>query len=209
MKSKIKILSIILLQIIFASKVISEEIEFKATDIEISNDQNLTIANNGSALIKDDELIVEGKKMKYFRNESLLIIYEGLISSLDQNFKINSNLIEYKIKNSEINFSEKVRIIDKSNNLLINTNTIKYDVKKQEIVGQSNSEIKDKLGNIYQVKNFNYSIKDKIIKLSNLKAFDADDNSFIVDMAFLDLKKNELTAKDIGINFKISKELRK
>ena len=206
MKSKIKILSIILLQIIFASKVISEEIEFKATDIEITNDQNLTIANNGSALIKDDELIVEGKKMKYFRNESLLIIYEGLISSLDQNFKINSNLIEYKIKNSEINFSEKVRIIDKSNNLLINTNTIKYDVKKQEIVGQSNSEIKDKLGNIYQVKNFNYSIKDKIIKLSNLKAFDADDNSFIVDMAFLDLKKNELTAKDIGINFKISKD---
>ena len=70
--------------------MISEEIEFRATDIEISNDQNLTIANNGSALIKDDELIVEGKKMKYFRNESLLIIYEGLISSLDQNFKISS-----------------------------------------------------------------------------------------------------------------------
>ena len=72
MKNKIIIPIIILLQIFFISKVISEEIEFKATDIEIINDQSLTIANNGSALIKDDELIVEGKKMKYFRNESLL-----------------------------------------------------------------------------------------------------------------------------------------
>ena len=58
MKNKIKILLIVLLQIFFISKVISEEIEFKATDIEISNDQNLTTANDGSALIKDDDLIV-------------------------------------------------------------------------------------------------------------------------------------------------------
>ena len=140
MKNKIIILIIILLQIFFISKVISEEIEFKATDIEIINDQNLTIANNGSALIKDDELIVEGKKMKYFRNESLLIIDKGKISSLDQNFEINSNLIEYKINKSELNFSEKVKIIDKSNNLLINTDKIKYDVKNQLIISQSKSE---------------------------------------------------------------------
>ena len=206
MKNKIIIPIIILLQIFFISKVISEEIEFKATDIEIINDQSLTIANNGSALIKDDELIVEGKKMKYFRNESLLIIDKGKISSLDQNFKINSNLIEYKINKSELNFSEKVKIIDKSNNLLINTDKIKYDVKNQLIISQSKSEIKDKLGNIYQVRNFNYSLKDKIIKLNNLNVLDPDNNTFVVDIAFLDLKTNELTAKDIGINFKISKE---
>ena len=206
MKNKIKILLIVLLQIFFISKVISEEIEFKATDIEISNDQNLTTANDGSALIKDDDLIVEGKKMRYFRNESLLIIDRGKIYSLDQNFEIDSNLIEYKINKSEINFSEKVKIVDKSNNLLINTDRIKYDVKNQQIISQSNSEIKDKLGNIYQVKNFNYSIEDKIIKLSNLKALDANNNTFVVDIAFLDLKRNELTAKDIGINFKISKD---
>ena len=205
MKNNIKILIIILLQIFFASKLISEEIKFKATDIEISNDQNLTTANNGTALIKDDGIIVEGKKMRYFRNESLLIIDIGKISSLDQNFEIDSNLIEYKINKSELDFIEKVKIIDKSNNLLINTDRIKYDVKNQQIISQSNSEIKDKLGNIYEVKNFNYSIKDKMIKLSNLKVFDADNNTFVVDIAFLDLKKNELTAKDIGINFKISK----
>ena len=39
------------------------------------------------------------------------------------------------------------------------------------------------------MKDFNYSIKDKLIKLNNLKVFDADKNTFIVDIAFLDLKK--------------------
>ena len=62
-------------------------------------------------------------------------------------------------------------------------------LKNQQIISQSSSKIEDKLGNIYQVKYFNYSIKDKLIKLNNLKAFDADKNTFIVDIAFLDLKK--------------------
>ncbi len=206
MKSNIRIYIIILLQIFFAFKSISDEIEFEATDIEISNDQNLTIANNARALIKDDGIIAEGKKIKYFRNESLLIIDKGKISSIDQNFEINSNFIEYKINESELNFSRDVKIIDKSKSLLINTDEIKYNVKNQQIISQSSSKIEDKLGNIYQVKDFNYSIKDKLIKLNNLKAFDADKNTFIVDIAFLDLKKNELIAKDVGLNFKISKE---
>ena len=206
MKSNIRIYIIILLQIFFAFKSISDEIEFEASDIKISNDQNLTIANNGRALIKDDGIIAEGKKIKYFRNESLLIIDKGKISSIDKNFEINSNFIEYKINKSELNFSRDVKIIDKSNSLLIDTDEIIYDVKNQQIISQSSSKIEDKLGNIYQVKDFNYSIKDKLIKLNNLKAFDADKNTFIVDIAFLDLKKNELIAKDVGLNFKISKE---
>ena len=141
MKSSIKILIIILLQFFLASKLISEEIEFKATDIEISNDQNLTIANNGTALIKDDGIIVEGKKIKYFRNKSLLIIDKGKISSIDQNFEIKSNLIEYEINKSELNFSKEVKIIDKFNNLSIDTDKIKYDVKNQQIKSQSSSKI--------------------------------------------------------------------
>ena len=47
-------------------------------------DQNLTIAKNGTAIIKDDGIIIEGKiiKYKYFKDKSLLIINEGKISKL-------------------------------------------------------------------------------------------------------------------------------
>jgi len=56
------------------NKSFSNEIDFQATDIEISNDQNLTIANNGTAIVKDDGMVIKGKKIKYFKDKSLLII---------------------------------------------------------------------------------------------------------------------------------------
>ena len=80
MKNKIFIIIIILFQLILINKSLSNEINFQATDIEISNDQNLTIANNATAIIKDDDIEIEGKKIKYFKDKSLLLINNGIIS---------------------------------------------------------------------------------------------------------------------------------
>ena len=88
MKNKIFIIITILFQLILINKSLSSEIDFQATDIEISNDQNLTIANNGTAIIKDDGLKIKGKKIKYFKDKSLLIINNGKISSIDRNFEM-------------------------------------------------------------------------------------------------------------------------
>ena len=51
---------------------------------------------------------------------------------------------------------------------------------------------------------FEYNIKSKVIKLSNLEVLDVSKNIFKIEIAFLDLKKKELIAKDVGLNFKIS-----
>ena len=66
MKNNILIILIIFYQILFFNKTFGKEIEFDASDIEISNNQNLTIANNGIAKIKDDGIIIEGVKNKIF-----------------------------------------------------------------------------------------------------------------------------------------------
>ena len=100
---------------------------------------------------------------------------------------------------------KNVRIKDNNNNLLINSSEMNYDVINQLITSKTESEIFDNFGNIYKVKEFEYSIEKKVIKLSQLKAFDVSKNSFIVDLAYMDLKKKELLAKDVDLNFKISK----
>ena len=93
MKNSIFIIVIILYQSLFLNNVFSKEIEFNATDIEVVENQNLTIANNGSAIIKDDEIIIEGVKIKYnityssslydlLKNYSNLLKKEELISTL-------------------------------------------------------------------------------------------------------------------------------
>ena len=185
------------------NKTLSKEIDFQAKDIEFSNDQNLTIANNGTAIIKDDGIIIEGKKIQYFKDESLLIVNGGKISSIDKNFEINSEIIEYKIDESSLNFENNIVINDGINNLVINSNKINYNLNQRKIISQNYSEIFDNLNNTYKVDGFEYSLKDKIIKLNNLVAQDKDKNSFLVDMSYLDLNKKELIAKDIIMNFKL------
>ena len=48
------------------------------------------------------------------------------------------------------------------------------------------------------------SIQKKVIKLIQLNAFDTNKNSFIVDLAYMDLNTKELLAKDVNLNFKIA-----
>ena len=99
---------------------------------------------------------------------------------------------------------DNVQITDISNNLKINTNEINYNLVEQKIESSTNSELKDNLGNIYQASEFEYNIEDKVIKLKDLKVLDVEKNTFKIEIAFLDLEKKELIAKDVGLNFKIS-----
>jgi len=205
MKNKILIIFIfIFFQFIFFNKIFSKEIEFDASDIEISDNQNLTIANNGIAKIKDDEIIIEGVKIEYFKDQSLIIISQGKISKIDLNLEIKSDLIKYDLKSGLVDFIDKVRINDKKNNLIIYSNKITYDVTKQKIIGENNNEIIDEFDNSYKVKEFEYSGKDKVIKLINAVVTDKNKNKFNLEIAYLDLIKKEIVAKNIGLNFSLS-----
>ncbi len=203
MKNKIIIIILIFFQFISTSKLLAKEVDFQAKEIEILQDQNLTIAKNGTAIIKDDGVIIKGEIIEYFKDKSLLIINKGNISTIDKNFEINANVIQYKIDESYLDFKDKVYLKDNVNNLIIQSNKINYNLNNRKIISQVYSEIFDKFDNIYKVNGFEYSIKNKIIKLNNLVAEDKYKNSFLVDLSYLDLIKKELVAKDISMNFKL------
>ena len=113
MKNNILIFLIITYHILFLNKLFAKEIVFDASDIEITNNQNLTIANNATAKIKDDEIIIEGIKIEYFKDKSLIVVSEGKIFKINLNLEIKSGKIEYNIEDGRINFENKVRIDDK------------------------------------------------------------------------------------------------
>ena len=70
MKNKIIIVVVIFFQIIFSSKLPAKEVNFQAKEIEILKDQNLTIAKNGTAIIKDDGVIIKGEIIEYFKDNA-------------------------------------------------------------------------------------------------------------------------------------------
>ena len=203
MKNNILIVLIIFYQILFLNNTFGKEIEFDATDIEISNNQNLTIVNNGIAKIKDDKIIIEGVKIKYFKDKSLIIVSQGKITKIDINLEIKSDTISYEIEDRKINFENKIKIDDK-NNLIIYSDKINYDLINQKIFGEGNNKIIDEFQNKYEVNKFEYSLINKVVKLDNAKMSDKDKNTFELEIAYLDLNKKEILAKDIGLNFKIS-----
>ena len=187
MKNNILIILLVFCQIFFLDKVPAKEIEFNASDIEITNDQNLTIANNAIVTIKDDKIIVEGLKIEYFKDQSLIIVNKGKISKIDKSLIINADIIKYYINDGKLNFKNKVKINDKINNLIIHSSKIYYDINNQTIIGQENSKILDEFDNIYNVNEFEYSGENKIIKLDSAKVLDKNKNSFQLDIAYLDL----------------------
>ena len=204
MKNKILVSLLIIFQIFLTNKIFSEEIEFNASEIEIFNEQGLTIANNANAIIKNDGITIEGLKIKYFKEKSLLLVNEAKIRKLNDNLEINANEVEYQINESKLFLKNTIDVYDKKNDISIASNQISYDIKNRLISSQSNSKISDNLGNNYQVKGFEYSLEKKIIKLTNLQVLDEAKNTLKLDLAFLDLNKKELVAKDVNLDFKIS-----
>ncbi len=203
MKNKTLIVITIISLLFLMHKSFSQEIDLQAKDIEFSDEQNLTIANDATAIIKKDGIIIKGKKIEYFKDKSFLLIKNGKISSTDESFKISSEIIEYKIDESNLILIKNVKLKDNINNLIMESDKIEYDLKRRKIISESLSEIIDEFNNIYKVKSFEYFIEKKIIKLDNLFALDDNKNSFLVDLAYLDLNKKELIAKDISMNFKL------
>ncbi len=203
MKNKLLIIIIILSQILLVNKLYSQEIDIQAKEIEFLQEQNLTIANNATAIIKKDGLIIKGDKIEYFKDKSFLLIRNGTISKTSEDFKIDSEIIEYKINDSNLYLRENVKIKDNINNLIMKSSEINYNLSERKITSQNPSEIVDEFDNIYKIDGFEYSITEKIIKLDNLVALDNNKNSFLVDLSYLDLNKKELIAKDISMNFKL------
>ena len=203
MKSKFLIILLILSQIFLINKLYSQEIDIQAKEIEFIQEKNLTIANNATANIKEDGVIIKGDKIEYFKDKSFLIIKNGIISKTGENFKIKSDIIEYQVNESILDLKENVELKDNINNIIMKSNEINYNLSERKITSQSPSELIDEFNNIYKVNGFEYSINDKIIKLDNLVALDKDKNSFLVDLSYLDLNKKELVAKDISMNFKL------
>ena len=203
MKNKFLIIIILLCNFFLINKLYSKEIDIQAKEIEFLQDQSLTIAKDAKAIIEEDGITVEGDRIKYFKDKSYLLINKGKISTTSKNFEINSNVIQYKIDASNINFKNDVKLKDNINSLIMRSDEINYKLDERKITSQVYSEIIDEFNNVYKVDGFEYSINDKIIKLDNLVVLDKDKNSFLVDLSYLDLNKKELVAKDISMSFKL------
>ncbi len=110
MKNKLKL--ILLLFFIFSNVSLANEFNFETSKIEILNDGNLVLANDGKAVSTDGQLEIQAMNFEYIKNLNLLKASQGIAYIKANNIKIEFNELEVDQKYSTLKASKKVKIVD-------------------------------------------------------------------------------------------------
>ena len=149
----------LIIYIFLSSVLFANEFRFEAEKIQIIKDQNLILAENGTAFSEDSNIEIEANKFEYDKEKNLLKAFDkGTALIKSDNLKIQFDLMEVDQKKSIIKATGNVKIYDEKKELIIKTNSIVYDKIENIISSKSKSFLTDKLKNVFRTDNFQYEI---------------------------------------------------
>ena len=167
--------SLIFLLTIFVYSVCSfnlfaDEFTFNASEINISENGDIINANNGTAISSDKKISIDATRFIYNKKKFILEAFGD------------------------------TKLSDFKNKVFINSDNISYNMKDRIISSTNKSTIIDRIGNTFFVENFIYTLDDDLVKLGKTKITDIENNNYLVNKAFINLKSNKLIGKDITID---------
>ena len=184
------------------NSALADEIIFESKDINILDNGNRIISNQGVARSLDHGLTIKADNFDYNKNASILVATKDAIATLaEKNLAINADKLIYNKNLSTLDAIGNVKIYNSVNGISIISNKILYDINKNKIESISRSEIKDKLGNLFLSENFIYTLNDNLIKFDDLKFIDVEKNISQINKAFVNVESKKLIGKDISIDF--------
>jgi len=182
--------------------VLANEIIFQSKDINILDNGNRIISNQGVARSLDHGLTIKADNFDYNKNVSTLIATKDAIATLTKkNIVINADKLIYNKNLSTLDAIGNVKIYNSTNDISIISNKILFDINKNTIESISQSEIKDKLGNHFLSEYFIYTLNNNLIKFDDLKFTDVEKNISQINKAFINIESKKLIGKDISIDF--------
>ena len=177
----------------------SDELIFDTKKIQILNNGNITIAENGNAKIIDKNIIFIGDKFLLNKLKQTLEIDKSKIFLNNHNISIKANKVFYNKNKSEIIAKGNILIESSQYNYKLYTEELIYDLNKKFLSSTSPSKFNDDLGNEITSEFFSLQLDNEIIKARNIKISDNFNNNYFLDKAFLNLKNNILVGKDVFI----------
>ena len=202
MKNKfVKILFLGLFFLIFSLKnLYSKEFEFLANELKVLKDGTLLIGTDGVKIVSEGQLI-ESDKFEYDKTNLHLKLL-GNIKIID-NLKdtiITGNKIDY-FQNQEKFVTKGDVIIKVKNEYTINSSDLTYLKAKEHFYSKNKTTFKDNIGNKFELNKFDYYKLLNKIRGSKIKFTDIQLNEYFIDDAIVDLEKNQIVGKDVGIDF--------
>ena len=204
MKNKINLLLIFASFILFANLSLAEEINFESNTIDILNKGELIKATGNVKAIVENGLVISGDKSEYNKKKSILTITGNvLVEDNKKNIYLQTDEVIYK-KDQEIIITKGKTISKIEDEYEIIGGEIIHDRQRMMFSSKDNTIIKDYLGNIFEAEEFKFELKNELISAKILILNDQFGNKYNFSNAVVNLKNNEVLAKDVDVDFKNS-----
>ena len=203
MKNKI-IFLIIATCVLFVNLSLAEEINFESNEIDILNKGELIKAKGNVKAIISGGLTISGDSSEYNKKKLILSITGNVsVDDKEKNIFLKTDQIIYNVENETI--ITKGKTISKiDNNYEIIGSELFHDRLGMVFSSKENTIIKDNLGNIFETEEFKFEVNKEIINAKILLLNDEFGNKYNFSNAVVNLKKNEVLAKDVDVDFKNS-----
>ncbi len=190
-------------------KSFAEDFKFLTEKIDVVDNGNLIKAINGKAISIDKDIEINASKFEYKKDTKILTAFNGEAIIKSNNIKINFFQIIIDQKNLTVKGNQNIEVIDLDKNLFLKTESLFFDRKKNYLESDSKSKIKDNENNILNTEYFFYDLNKGIIKTENLILKDFNNDTYKIEIAFINAKTNKLFGKDVEINFDKNKLLKR
>ena len=191
----------LILNIFFCFNSFADEFKFFTQKIDLIDNGNLIKALNGKAIAKNGEIEIDASEFIYKKDTNVLQAFNGSAIIKSDNIKINFTQIIIDQKNFTVRANQNTEVIDLEKKLVLTTKTLFLNRKKNYIESDSKSTIKDNSNNILNTEYFYYDLNKDIIKTEKLILKDFNNDTYNIEMAFINAKTNKLFGKDVEINF--------
>lgn len=186
-------------------KVISEEVEFEASNLDIKDNGNIIFAYNSKTLIPSEKVKITSDKVRYNKNTEIILFTKNVIfKDLISNIVIKGSKVTYN-KDKNLIYSEGNTIIDVENKYNIKSKNIYFNRNSNEIFSDEKTVVEDNKQNIYKLdEKFLFNINKELIRSERSTIIDSEQNKYIFDNILINLSTNELVGKELKVEFKDS-----
>ncbi len=191
-----------LIVLLFSTSLWSEEIKFKAENMDVKNNGNLIIAENSETDIPEKNINILSDKVSYNKEKQIIIFKNNvLLSDKNAGISIRSNNIKYN-RLKDLIFSENSTKFEINNKYKIISSNVYFDRTLNIIYSSENTKIEDNENNIYNLKdNFIFNIEEELIKSKNSVVIDKNKNKYFFENSIVNLKNNEIAGKELKVKF--------
>ena len=180
----------------------SEEINFKAKNMNIEDNGNTIIAYSSEVYIPKNNINIKSNIAKQFKKENLLIFKDNVLVEDEINkINIESENIRYE-KNNDIFFSLGDTIFKIGNDYVVYTSDVYFDRSKLKMYGNKSTKVTDNNNNVYKlIDGFVFDINKELIKSKKSTITDNKDNIYKFENLVVNLKTKEIAGNELKVEF--------